>query len=137
MTESDLFAAFGRAVLHAQIFERQLRGLVSLADAVGNHDCGPLHLTLLSLPIGPLLEKGRPWIEFDATGQNIIEEARLRRNRLCHDWFYEHEGELGSPEDRRLLIEKLDQDVCHFRSATSLCKGALDAYLNCLETLVE
>lgn len=131
----EVFAEIGRTLLYAQEFERVVRGVTTVFQALETHGGGPLNFTGLSkLPIGPILEKGRQWIEFDSKGKEIIEEARRRRNALCHAWFEDHAQELTNPAERHALVLGLKEDARWFQSAADLFKACGEALIQMMES---
>lgn len=138
LMEDDIFAAAGRALAQAHRFERNLKGLASLVHSVrtareGDHD----ETSFSKLSIGPLLDAVRGLVDFDPRLPALLEEARTRRNALCHSFFEDHKADLATPEGRERALAELRESETLFDDAADFCSGALGLLVENLERSLE
>ena len=118
-----VFACFGSAAQHAQLFEQGLSRFLAMynkiaPDSVSGDDIGN------KMTMGELLRKVKKYVTIqDDLIEHMFSDALEERNRLIHRFFLERSHLLGSTEGR---IELLLELVSIERNLES-CRVAINA----------
>ena len=131
----EVFTAAGRALAQAHRFERNLKGLAALVHSV--HTAGEPaaeEVSFSKLSLGPLIDAARRFVRFEPGAEEMLEEARTRRNALCHSFFEDHDEELRTEEGSQRLVAILQTDGALFAHAADLCSNRLKALVTALES---
>ena len=133
-TLDPVFLAAGRALAQVHRFEHNLKGLASLVQSIRTADEDtPVTVDYSGFSLGPLIDSVRSLIHVDPNFEALLEEARLRRNHLCHAYFHDHASELDTAEGRAHLIEDLRTSELLFDRIADLTTDLLHRLINALE----
>lgn len=137
MTEA-VFAAAGRALAQAHRFEHNLKGLAALVHSIHTAREEPaVPVSFSKVSLGPLIDAVRRFVDFDPRLPLLLEEARERRNALCHSYFEDHKAKLDIPEGQAWILEDLTKSMALFDDAADFCLGALGVMTSRLESALE
>ncbi len=106
-----MFAAAGRALYHAHRFEHNLKGLASLVHQIHHARSPEPPVSFSQVSIGPLLDAARRLSAHVPAVEALFEEARDRRNALCHSLLHDRREDLATPEGRQALEGTLRSDA--------------------------
>lgn len=119
-------------------FEHNLKGLASLVQSIRNADEDTsVTVDYSGFSLGPLIDSVRSLIHVDPNFEALLEEARLRRNHLCHAYFHDHASELDSAEGRDHLIKDLRTSELLFDRIADLTTDLLHRLIKALETRLD
>jgi hypothetical protein len=135
VTPDAVFLAAGRALAQVHRFEHNLKGLASLVQSIRTADeDNPITVDYSGFSLGPLIDSVRSLIHVDPNFEALLEEARIRRNHLCHAYFHDHASELDTSEGRLRLVEDLKTSELLFDQIADLTTGLLARLIKALET---
>ena len=118
-----VFACYGSAARHGQLFEDSLSKLLGLPNGlkgVDDPDAGLDKKTigqLLRLFRTKFVEKIDDWVP------EFLDEARQRRNFLIHEYFLRRSDEMGGAGGRFAILRELIGIEAHLRRGTELVNG--------------
>ena len=118
-----VFACYGSAAQHGQLFEESLtRLIVALNEWSG---IGGNVETIEKWTIGRLLGHLQKTFvkEIDEWVPQYLEEGRRLRNFLIHDYFLRREEQLGTESGRMAMFEELTKIEQHLQRGADLING--------------
>lgn len=138
MDRDDVFLAAGRALAQVHRFEHNLKGLAALIRSIHTAgDAGAVEVDFGGFSLGPLIDHVRKLVHVDPTLEALMEEARLRRNELCHAYFQDHLDELDSSEGRKGLVEDLLRSEALFDRVADTTTDLLARLITALEARLD
>jgi hypothetical protein len=108
-----VFACFGSAAQHAQLFEQALGRFLSVYNRAANSafsisDFEAYEGKLQKMTMGTLLREMEKYVSFDDSAvEDRLDGALDRRNHLMHAFFLERGGALKSEDGRLNLLREL------------------------------
>lgn len=130
---NPVFLAAGRALAQVHRFEHNLKGLASLIHSIQNADEDEPVVDFSGFSLGPLIDSVRRLVHVDPNFEALLEEARLRRNHLCHAYFHDHAKELNTEEGRARLVQDLRTSELLFDRIADLTTDILARLIKALE----
>ncbi|HYN45696.1 MAG TPA: hypothetical protein VES64_03300 [Allosphingosinicella sp.] len=141
--QKEVYARFGLAVYHAQVFEHSIANLLLTAElvkAVGVVRTQEAWETLVDhtldssfeLTLGNMIKRVFDAIGIDESTQEMIRVAKRNRDELCHRFFREHAEEFMTPSGRLKMLDRLEALGSHIHSTTAvvdLIEGATAKFL--------
>lgn len=101
-----VFACFGSAAQHAQMFEAELKRFLVAYNKIANTHIVELRTSKKTM--GALLTEMRKYVRFDDDEIDAkIEGALKGRNFLMHHFFLERDEKLGNQKGRMELLAEL------------------------------
>ena len=137
VTEDDVFAAAGRALYEAHRFEHNLKGLAALVHEVHHARRPEEPVSFSRVAIGPLLDAVRRLSEHVPTAEELFEDARDRRNVLCHSLLYDRRDDLATLGGRAALGASLATDAEVLSQAADLATDLLRRLIESLEAALD
>ena len=137
MPPDDVFLAAGRALAQIHRFEHNLKGLATLVRSIDTADEEDVVVDYSGFSLGPLIDSVRRLIHVDPNFEALLEEARLRRNHICHSYFQDHAAELDTPEGRARLTADLQKSEILFDGIADLTTDLLARTIEALEARLE
>jgi hypothetical protein len=136
--QKEVYARFGLAAYHAQVFEHGVANLLLIAELVkakGIVRTQQAWETLVDhvldssfqLTLGNMVRRLFEAITLDAAAKDMINAAKRNRDELCHRFFREHAEDFMTSAGRlRMLdrIETLGSEICAATAAMELIEGA-------------
>lgn len=118
-----VFACFGSAVQHAQLFEQGLARFLAMYNKVASHSINIEDIEHRKT-MGQLLDKfGRHITIEDKSIEEGFATALRERNYLAHHFFLERNSALESNEGRRQLLSELTRTEANL----DRCRVAINA----------
>ncbi|RYG22964.1 hypothetical protein EON82_15510 [bacterium] len=133
MSPDDVFLAAGRALAQIHRFEHNLKGLASLVHSIHNAGETEPVVDFSGSSLGPLIDSVRRLVQVDPNFEDLLEEARLRRNHLCHAYFHDHSAELGTEEGQGRLVQDLQSSELLFDRIADLTTDILGRLIKALD----
>lgn len=133
MSGDDVFLAAGRALAQIHRFEHNLKGLAALVHSIQAAGEETPAVDFSGFSLGPLIDSVRRLIQIDESFEDLLEEARLRRNHLCHSYFQDRQTDLDSPEGRKRLVEDLRASELLFDHIADRTTDLLQRLIQALE----
>ena len=118
-----IFACYGSAAQHGQLFEESLAKLVALLNECLGADNPAAGLEKKT--IGQLLRlfKTKFVQEVDDWVPEFLDEAKDRRNFLIHEYFLTRSDEMGVEGGRLTMLRELAGIEAHLRRGAALING--------------
>lgn len=118
-----VFACYGSAAQHGQLFEDSLSRLLGLLNGLGGVDVPDPGLSKRT--IGQLLQmfNTRFVVEIDDWVPKFLDKAKEQRNFLIHEYFLERSEEMGFTEGRFAILSELNGIEADLRRGTELVNG--------------
>ena len=138
MTRDDVFLAAGRALAQIHRFEHNLKGLAALVRSIETADeAQAVTVDFSGFSLGPLVDHVRRLIHVDPDLEARMEEARVRRNALCHAYFQDHHESLATPDGRAELVADLRESERLFDDVADHATDLLARLVRALEVEIE
>jgi len=115
--EREVYARFGLAMFHAQVFEEGLISFIVALVTAEHEQAGTrggadafndLMDDLYGRTAGKLLVKLREQAGLEPRLEALLKEAIGVRNSLAHRWFRENSADFGSVEGMQRMVDDLD-----------------------------
>ena len=129
--QKEVYARFGLAVYHAQVFEHSIANFLLTAElvkAVGVVRTQEAWERLVDhtldssfeLTLGNMIKRVFDAIGIDEREQEEIRVAKRNRDELCHRFFREHAEQFMTPSGRLKMLDRLETLGSQIRSATAI-----------------